>query len=422
MLALTGSAANKAKSSKGIGYQVPSGMKDITDYTIQWPTKKDPRYRDTSWLKSETDQISVYQLSETTRLAIRKMERDEPTRPYAKSGQVINHLARSGTGALAHYISNSKNKSWQYMADHLASACASSPQALLDGHASTLIHTLWGSLAAARADEKEFRTYMDYIKWWFIMAETHNGGFIVMPGRDYASTDHVYGNRNFPTATAALILSVKNRRLQITGAGSPDGPVVGSSGGTGGRGGSSASSSGAATSPLLQAVQTDGFKVVHCTREAKALSSNRQLGQVLGMLDAATKQEDERGKEAAVFAQKLRQWVTKQSAAVLKASEAQPAKSLVDLQSYYKTVQGIDESQAVRVRLSELMKSKDVRMLVAIYKQHALIVKQEKALGKTRLIEARKQRLVAALEKFVAKPGVDDVILDEAKQLLGEVQ
>jgi len=50
------------------------------------------------------------------------------------------------------------------------------------------------------------------------MAQTHDGGFVVMPGRDYASTDHVYGTRNFPTACAALILSVKEKRLRITGA------------------------------------------------------------------------------------------------------------------------------------------------------------------------------------------------------------
>jgi hypothetical protein len=59
---------------------------------------------------------------------------------------------------------------------------------------------------------------MDGIKWWFIMAQAHDGGFVVMPGRDYASTDHVYATRNFPSACAALILSVKEKRLQITGA------------------------------------------------------------------------------------------------------------------------------------------------------------------------------------------------------------
>ena len=97
---------------------------------------------------------------------------------------------------------------------------------LMDGHASTHMHVLWGSLGAALAEEKDFRKYMEDIKWWMIMAQTHDGGFVVMPGRDYASTDHVYGTRNFPTACAALILSLKEKRLQITGAGT-SGPTAG---------------------------------------------------------------------------------------------------------------------------------------------------------------------------------------------------
>jgi hypothetical protein len=80
------------------------------------------------------------------------------------------------------------------------------------------MHVMWGSLGAAMADPKDFHEYMEGIKWWFIMAQAHDGGFVVMPGRDYASTDHVYATRVFPSACAALILSVKEKRLQITGA------------------------------------------------------------------------------------------------------------------------------------------------------------------------------------------------------------
>jgi hypothetical protein len=80
------------------------------------------------------------------------------------------------------------------------------------------MHVLWGTLGAALADQEDFREYLDYNKWWMIMAQAHDGGFVVLPGRDYASTDHVYATRNFPTACAALILSLKEKRLQITGA------------------------------------------------------------------------------------------------------------------------------------------------------------------------------------------------------------
>ncbi len=104
------------------------------------------------------------------------------------------------------------------MAEFLATGAAKSHEELLSGHASTHIHVLWGSLGADLASEKEFRAYLDGIRWWMIMAQAHDGGYVVMPGRDYASTDHVYGTRNFPAACAALILSLKEKRLQITGA------------------------------------------------------------------------------------------------------------------------------------------------------------------------------------------------------------
>ena len=35
------------------------------------------------------------------------------------------------------------------------------------------------------------------------MGQTHDGGFVPMPGRDYASTDHVYATRVMPSAIAA---------------------------------------------------------------------------------------------------------------------------------------------------------------------------------------------------------------------------
>ncbi len=216
-----------AHSKHGIGYICPTGMKDIGEYTITWPDKNEKRAGmtslDTRWVKAEADTNIVYQRGGATRLVIRNMTHPEPKGPFNITGKPIGHYGRAGQGALAHLIGSASRKSWKYIGDHHANACASSPNDILRGHASTLMGTMWGSLGAARAEKKRFRAYMDQIKWWFIMAQTHDNGFVVMPGNDYASTDHVYATRNLPSATAALILSVKNRRLQITGADSPSG-------------------------------------------------------------------------------------------------------------------------------------------------------------------------------------------------------
>jgi hypothetical protein len=144
---------------------------------------------------------------------------EEPKRPYRHDdSQDVHHLSRPGAGALAHRIGNQDNESWRYLSELMATGCAKNVDHVFRGHASTLMHVSWGSLGAALASKEDFREYMDGLKWWFIMTETHDGGFVVIPGRDYASTDHVYGTRVFPTATAALILSIKDKQLHITGA------------------------------------------------------------------------------------------------------------------------------------------------------------------------------------------------------------
>lgn len=201
-----------------VGYLFPEGMAGLGEYKLIWPTKADPRYRPTDWLTKETATNRVYKLGGAQRLVIRDMTMAEPKKPYKHDGQACDHFGRTGVGALAHSIGNGGNESWGYVADFLATGAAKSYKGLLDGHASTHIHVLWGSLGAALANEKDYREFMDGIKWWFIMAQAHDGGFVVMPGRDYASTDHVYGTRNLPSACAALILSVKKKHLLITGA------------------------------------------------------------------------------------------------------------------------------------------------------------------------------------------------------------
>ena len=209
------------KASKGgIGYECVEGLENVGKYKIIWPTEKDPRYRPTDWLTREVETNRVFFKGGKLRLVVRNMSPDEPTRPYKYKGGRCGGIGKSGAGALAHMIGSDGNKSWEYLGQHMATGCARNPKQLLNGHASTHMHVLWGSLGAAMADPKDFNEYMEGIKWWMIMAQTHDGSYVVLPGRDYASTDHVYGTRNFPTGCAALILATKDKRLRITGASS----------------------------------------------------------------------------------------------------------------------------------------------------------------------------------------------------------
>lgn len=213
---------------EGIGYECKDGLKEVGDYRIVWPTESDPRYRPTDWLRREVDTNRVFFKGDKLRLVVRNMSPEEPTRAYKYGGGRCGGIGKSGAGALAHLIGNDDRESWRFLGEHMAKGCARNPEQLLNGHASTHMHVLWGSLGAAMAEEEDFRHYMDGIKWWMIMAQTHDGSYVILPGRDYASTDHVYGTRNFPTACAALILATKDKRLRITGR--PSGGAVATGG------------------------------------------------------------------------------------------------------------------------------------------------------------------------------------------------
>jgi len=393
-----------AHSTRGVGYICSTGMKDIGEYTITWPDKNEKRAwltgLDTRWVKAEAGTNIVYQRGGASRLVIRNMTRREPTRPYQITGKPIGHYGRAGQGALAHHIGGASRKSWKFLGDHYANACASSPNDILRGHASTLMGTLWGSLGAVRAEKKRFRAYMDQIKWWFIMAETHDGGFVVMPGNDYASTDHVYGHRNLPTATAALILSVNKRRLQITGAESTDSSAI---------------------NPLAE-IQSDGFKVVHCLREAKYVSGKGSFSIVLRSLDLMARRDNDRGKEAVIFADRLRKWLAKRNQTVLDMTKTHPAKSLIESEVYLRRIRGLDESKALTARMNEIKAIKDIRTLIAAYKERDRLVEYERMRGRSQRTEASRKRLITTLEKYVLKADLDKAVLAEAKKLLSKIQ
>ena len=158
-------------SPLGIGYVCDEGMENIGGYKIEWPVKSDPRYRPTDWLDKEKTANRVFDMGGAKRLVVRDMESAEPTKAYKHNGGTCDHFGRSGAGALAHSIGNGGNESWNYLSDLMATGCAKSSKGLLDGHASTHMHVLWGSLGAALAEEKDVREYMDGIKWWMIMAQ-----------------------------------------------------------------------------------------------------------------------------------------------------------------------------------------------------------------------------------------------------------
>jgi hypothetical protein len=83
------------------------------------------------------------------------------------------------------------------------------------------LHAFWNVIGAGFADQDRQRVFLEYMKSFLIMSQTHNGGMIIQPwtrDRGGANTDPGYGPRILPTATAAILLALPLKRLQITGA------------------------------------------------------------------------------------------------------------------------------------------------------------------------------------------------------------
>ena len=217
---------DKAKTDAGPGFRVPTGMKGIGKYTVGWPTPKEnrgihlgPSGTDTSWIEKEKDTNDVYMFyknAPNVRVVVRNYNLPEPTKPYKTT--IPCAQAPVGLGALANAIGN-KDKSWQYLATHCGNSSALAYGTWFDGHASAGTHQLWVGLGAARAEKENFRKFMDGVKWWFIMQQTHDGTYLNCPNRDRPTgANKNYGPHTMSSSNAALILSVSRKVLQITGA------------------------------------------------------------------------------------------------------------------------------------------------------------------------------------------------------------
>lgn len=218
-------------SGRGPGYVCPTGMDGIGEYEIIWPTKADPRWKPTDWIEKERDTNILTEHADdgTNGKGIRRVDRDnprykvapEPTKPY-KTSRSGSHLAPVGMGAVAHLI-GSQPSSWGYLGTHAANTCVLAPGNAFDGHAASNQHAFWSIVGAARSDQPDkLREYLDYMKTFLILSETHNGGLILQPwGRDRpgSNSDVSYGPRTLTTASGAILLALGKKKLRITGAG-----------------------------------------------------------------------------------------------------------------------------------------------------------------------------------------------------------
>jgi len=214
---------DEARGPKGPGYVVPTGMEGITEYEIVWPHKEDHRWKPTDWVEEERAENIVEELVGDERRVNRYIGEiptpEDPTEPYetTRSGKF---LASIGLAAMAMTIGEPPREGWEFLGQHAADTCALGPGNIFDGHAESNVHSFWAVLGASRTqDPKKLRDFLDYVKTFLIMSETHDGnGLILQPwGRDWADHGPNWGPRTLPSATAVMLLSLPQQRLILTG-------------------------------------------------------------------------------------------------------------------------------------------------------------------------------------------------------------
>ena len=126
-------------------------------------------------------------------------------------------MGRTGTSALAHYLSPIGGKEYRDFALLNASCIGANPKTFPDTHGSPLLGLAFTGLGAL-ADPAMFRQLMDANRWHFALAHTPDGNFYYQPNRDNNPQDYSADPRLNATAANALVLTAKFKKLQMTGA------------------------------------------------------------------------------------------------------------------------------------------------------------------------------------------------------------
>jgi hypothetical protein len=126
-------------------------------------------------------------------------------------------MGRTGASAVAHYLSPVGGKTYSDFAKLNASCIGNHPVTFTDTHGSPLLGMAWTGLGAL-PDPAMLRKLMDHNRWHFALAHCPDGTFYYQPNRDNNPQDFGAAPRLSATATNALILSAKYKRLQMTGA------------------------------------------------------------------------------------------------------------------------------------------------------------------------------------------------------------
>ncbi|MEM7235284.1 MAG: DUF6288 domain-containing protein, partial [Planctomycetota bacterium] len=126
-------------------------------------------------------------------------------------------MGRTGASAAAHRLCLGGDENYRRVTLLNARCIGHYPKTFPDTRGSPLLGMVWTALGTV-AEPAMLRRLLDANRWHFALARCPDGTFYTQPNRDGSPHDFVTHSRLGASAVAALILSVRDRRLQLTGA------------------------------------------------------------------------------------------------------------------------------------------------------------------------------------------------------------
>lgn len=135
----------------------------------------------------------------------------------AVGGKGYADMGRNGASAVAHHLSLWDGHASRDFALRNARCIGENPSTFPDTHGCPLLGMAWTALGAA-IDPPSLRRLLDHNRWSLSLAHCPDGTFYYQPNRDNNPQDYAAAPRLAATAATGLILALKEKRLQITGA------------------------------------------------------------------------------------------------------------------------------------------------------------------------------------------------------------
>ncbi len=135
----------------------------------------------------------------------------------AVGGDGYADMGRTGASAVAHFVDAAASPKFTSFSKRNARCIGKNPDTFTDTHGCPLLGFVWTGLGAA-TDPASMRKLMDHNRWSFSLSQCPDGTFYYQPNRDNNPQDYTAAPRLSATAATALVLCIKEKKLQITGA------------------------------------------------------------------------------------------------------------------------------------------------------------------------------------------------------------